>query len=244
MAALSGFDIVSVTQALAGPFTLGQIIAAADVAPRFVVAGLDLTVSDLDTNAAPAIALDVGDDADTDRFLSGSTIARAGGTVEVRPASTAWHRYTVFDTVDVRVATAPATSAATGTLSLTVYVYPATDYAALRRMVLQELGYLAAGEEVRAEDGEAVDAALSETHESFRFKRMHKRQDLEWPLSLVPMFAARSYALLAAQRLSDVYGLSDSAAARVAQRAVGADQELRRMTRLAHDGEPVAATYF
>lgn len=244
MAALSGFDVITVTQGLTGPFTLGQILAFVNVSPRLVVAGADLTVTDLDTNTTPLITLEIGDGFDTDRFLSASTIGRTGGTVEARPANSAWYRYTAFDTVDVRVAAAAASSAATGTLTLALYTYPATDYAALRRMVLQELGFLAAGEEVRAEDGEAVDAALSETHESVRFKAMHRRQDLEWPLDLVPMFAARSYAVLAAQRLSEVYGLSDSMAARLAQRALGADHELRRMTRLPHDGEPVNAKYY
>lgn len=243
MAALTGFDVITVTEELSGPFVLGQILTSLGVVPRLVVAGFDITVTSLDSNGAPAVVLEIGDGVDTDRFLSGSTIAQAGGTVEGRPVSAAWYRYTTLDTVDVRVATAPATSL-NGTVALSLYTYASTDYAALRRMVLQELRVLAAGDEVRAEDAEIVDAALSEVHENLAYKTMRARGDLAWPLALVPMFAARSYALMTAQRLGPVYQINPQMGMELAQRALGADHELRRMTRAAHDGEPVLATYY
>lgn len=236
MAALEGFTVVSGSISLLAPLTLAQVPLALPVPPRCVVAGADLTTTALDTNAAPTLVLAVGDGNDTARYLS-STIGQSGGTVEYRPATSGWWRYIDHDAVDVLVTTAPATGAV-GTISLTLYTYAASDYAALRRMVLQELMVLQAGEEVSADDAEIVDPALSEVHEELRFRafgdgHMAKRGDLEWPLDLVPDFAARSYARLAAEKLETVYSLNEGDRARVERNARLAEQSLARQTRIA-----------
>lgn len=236
MAALEGFTVSTGSINLLAPLTLAQVALSLPVPPRCVVAGADLTTTDLDTNVAPTLMLHVGDGNDPDRYLA-SAIGRTGGTDEARPAASAWWRYIAADTVDVLVATAPATGAV-GTLSLTLYTYMATDFAALRRMVLQELMVLQSGDELEAADAELVGAVLSEVHEELRFRTygdgsMAKRQDLEWPLELVPDFAARAYGRLAAEKLVTVYSLNETDRARIERNARLAEQSLARQTRLA-----------
>lgn len=236
MAALEGFTLISGSVSVLAPLTLAQVPLALPVPPRCVVAGADLTTAILDTHAVPTLVLDVGDGNDVVRYLS-STIGQTGGTVEARPASSAWWRYITTDTVDVLVGAAPATGA-TGTISLTLYTYAASDYAALRRMVLQELMVLAAGEEPSADDADIVDAALSEVHEELRFRAfgsgsLAKRGDLAWPLDLVPDFAARSYARLGAEKLMTIYSLNEGDRTRVERNARLAEQSLARQTRVA-----------
>lgn len=235
MAALEGFTVVSGGISLLAPLTLAQVPLSLPVPPRCVVAGADLTTTVLDTNAVPTLVLEVGDGNDPVRYLT-STIGQTGGTVEARPASSAWWRYNTTDAVDVLVGVAPATGAV-GTIGLTLYTYMASDYAALRRMVLQDLMVLASGEELSADDGELVDGALSEVHEELRFRAfgegsLAKRGDLEWPLWLVPDFAARSYARLAGEKLMTVYALNEADRARVERNARLAEQSLARQTRL------------
>lgn len=82
-----------------------------------------LTTDDLDTDASPALALNVGDGSDPNRYIAASTIGQTGGTVRMGQGivtSTSSHTYAADDTIDIHVETAPATGAATGTLCLTV----------------------------------------------------------------------------------------------------------------------------
>jgi hypothetical protein len=238
MAAPVGFDTLTATAAVTTPFAAGATLLSLAVPARTVVAWLDLTATDLDSNAAPAITLNVGDVADVDRYVAASTIARAGGTVEVRSADTAWWRYGLADAVRVQVGTDAATDAA-GSVTLTAYVYPGADVTYIVRLTLQAMGVLAEGETPRFDDAAIVNEALAEVHEMLRGKGIANRQDLAWPLALVPMFAARPYAALAANMLADTFGLSAQRAQRMAARAVEGEREIRRQTRKGYSGEPV-----
>ena len=75
-------------------------------------------VDDLDTGTA--LVLDVGDGADTDRIIDGSTSGQAGG-VDKEDAAFAPHTYTADDTIDILVQVAPG-GGGTGTIELWVYV--------------------------------------------------------------------------------------------------------------------------
>lgn len=239
MAALVGFDTITASAAVTAPFVAGQTILSIAVPARTVVAALDLTVSDLDSNAAPTVTLNVGDAADIDRYVAASTLARTGGTLEYRPDATAWWRYGTADAVTVRIGTDAATDAS-GSVSATLYVYPGVDVVDVVRATLQRMGILAEGETPRAEDSQEVHLALAEVHEMLRGRGIANRQDMAWPVALIPVFAVRAYAAMAANLLADAFLLPAQRVQLLAQRAVEGEREIRRMVRKATSGEPVS----
>lgn len=239
MAALIGFDAYTASATVSTPITLAATLLTVAVPAGTAIGGLDLTVSDLDTNATPLVALDVGDAVDADRFVAAATTGRAGGTLECRPAATAWYRYNAASSVVVTVQTAPATGAS-GTIAATLYGYPSVDRAVLVRQTLQLLGVVAEGETPRAEDAAIALEALADAHEMLRGKNLARRQDLAWPLAAVPLFGARAYAAMAGNLLADTFGVSAQRAQRLAARAVEGERELRRQTRTPTAGGPVS----
>lgn len=113
-------------------FSLTAALALNDVIDMFKVpagariTGIALKTSDLDTGGSPAIILDVGDAADTDRLIDGANIGQAGGTSTSLVSSTGqFYQYTAETMISVLVQVAPATGAATGTVELAVtYILP------------------------------------------------------------------------------------------------------------------------
>ena len=97
---------------------LNDVIQMVDVFAGETVHGVVLKVDDLDTGTA--LVLDVGDGADTDRIIDGSTSGQAGG-VDKEDAAFAPHTYTADDTIDILVQVAPG-GGGTGTIELWVYV--------------------------------------------------------------------------------------------------------------------------
>lgn len=229
MAAPEGFDILTGTAAVSTPITLGATLLSVTVPARWVVGALDLTASQMDTNATPLMALDVGDAADADRYLAASIVARASGVAEYRPAGTAYHRYAASTAVLVTVETAPATGAA-GAVSLDLYGYPSADYSVVRKNVLRMLGVLGEGQPSLAEDDALVREALEETHETMRGRGLANKQDMAWTLDTLPLFASRAYVAMGAWRLVDVYGIPARRVQSIAAMAAEAERELRRQT--------------
>lgn len=109
----------------AGEYTISAALAANDIVQLVninkgeTVLGYFLEVPDLDTNGSPAIRLDLGTDGDTDLFLDNSNLGQAGGTSNllVKPVT-----FAADGSIDLKVATAPATGATTGTIKLSVLV--------------------------------------------------------------------------------------------------------------------------
>lgn len=109
----------------AGEYTISAALAAADVIQLVninkgeTVLGYFLEVPDLDTNGSPAITLDLGTDGDTDLFLDNSNLGQAGGTSNllVKPVT-----FAADGSIDLKVATGPATGATSGTIKLSVLV--------------------------------------------------------------------------------------------------------------------------
>jgi len=116
----------TVTAALAG----SDVIQMCDVFKGETVVGVMLTTTDLDTNGSPAIVLDVGYGSDANGLIDGSTIGQAGGTASSFAVGNATHgstasapiTFTADDTIDVTVATAPGTGAASGTVTMYLFV--------------------------------------------------------------------------------------------------------------------------
>lgn len=239
MAALTGFDLVTGTATVTAPFAAAQVLLTQAVPARTVIGGIDLTASDLDSNAAPTVTLNVGDATLVNRFIAASTIARAGGTVEFRPVNTAWFRYNLGGSVLTAIGTDAATDAS-GTVSATLYTYPGVDVSDLARATLQRMGVLAEGETPRFDDNAITLEALAETHQMLRGRNLTAKQDLSWDLQAVPLFALRPYAAIAANMLADTFGLSGQRIQLMAQRAAEGERELRRQTRVPYSGEPVS----
>ena len=244
MAALEGFQTLTATQTLSGALSLGNLLCSITVPAGYVVAGLDLTAPDLDTHATPLVMLSVGDPADTDRLLAADDVGKAGGTVEDRPEADDWHRYATATVVSVRVSTAPATSVTSGDVVLTLYVYPAATLAIAQELVLQELGVLGEGQTARAADTAQAAMALQEQYDENTALGLGARQDLVWPVHLIPRWAVRRVAQQAAYRLSGVYGAGGPKQQRLATNAAMAERELRRQCRVATSGDPVEAVYY
>lgn len=119
----SGNCVVFATYTLAAALALNDVIEMVKIPSGAKIIDMVLATTDLDTNGAPAIVLDVGDGADTDRFIDGTTIGQTGGTVRLGSGittNTHVYSYTADDTIDVLVQVGPATGAASGTVSLAV----------------------------------------------------------------------------------------------------------------------------
>ena len=108
-------------------FTVDTALAGDDVIQMIPVAAgeriLDVILisEDLDTGGSPAIVLDVGDGDDADRFIDGATIGQAGGMARMNGA-TPIKTYAADDTIDVTVATGPATGATGVDITLRVFL--------------------------------------------------------------------------------------------------------------------------
>lgn len=113
--------VVTGEYTLSAALTLNQVIPMVAVPKGARVVFGRLSTDDLDTGGSPAIVLAVGDGDDDDRYLTGSTIAQAGGNAAFdRHVGNGNYEYTEGDTIDVKVTTAPATGATSGAIRLTV----------------------------------------------------------------------------------------------------------------------------
>jgi len=105
-----------------GALVLNDVLQMVKLPAGHVPVDVIVDSDDLDSNATPTIALNVGIiGGDVDAFIKVSTIAQAGGIARMddvagaRIASTQTERY-----VGITVSTAPATGATTGKIGLTL----------------------------------------------------------------------------------------------------------------------------
>lgn len=113
-----GVNVVIGTYELGAALAANDVIEMVKVPENAIIDEIILEASDLDTGGTPAITLDVGDGSDTDRFIDGSTVGKNGGVD--RLGASLGYKYTANDTIDIKVATGPATGATTGTIKLLV----------------------------------------------------------------------------------------------------------------------------
>lgn len=112
--------------ALTAALALNDTIHVADLPEDMVPVDAVLVSDDLDTNGAPAIALDFGVTDSTECFLNNSTVAQAGGVA--RADQKAGFRLAPSSSkrqVLITVAVAPATGATTGTINGVIWYRPA-----------------------------------------------------------------------------------------------------------------------
>jgi len=109
----TGEGLISVTSkyTLTAALVEGDVIQMLKVPNGAVMQNVIVSCDDLDTDDTPAAVLEVGDGGDTDRYITGSTIAQGGGIASLAQHVGHGYQYTAEDTLDVKVTTAPATAA-------------------------------------------------------------------------------------------------------------------------------------
>lgn len=242
MAALRGFDTFAAVTTLTAPVIAGQLLASRSIPAGYAVGGLDLTASALDPGGP--LMLTVGDPADTDRLMPASNVGADGGTVEWRPEPVTWHRYAKRTTISVCVSIPPLASVGSGSVVLTLYTYPAVTLATAQAMVLEELGILKEDGIARAEELAQARQAVSEAYDELRGLGLGKRIDLEWPVELIPNWAARSVAKIGAKHIMGVFGIPLPRRQILQAEAGMAEREMRRQCRTSSLLQPVQAVYF
>lgn len=106
--------------ALTGALVVNDVIQIVRVPAGAIITGGFLAVDDLDTNGTPLITMQVGDGGSAPRFLASNTKPQTGGVAYFDAQAGFGFTYTVDDTIDVTVNTAPATGATTGTVRVGV----------------------------------------------------------------------------------------------------------------------------
>jgi hypothetical protein len=105
-------------------FVINDVVQMVKVQAGTVITGVYLSTDFLDTGTAIVTA--VGDGSDDDRFLTALTIGRssASGASGALAHTGHLYAYTVDDTIDFKVTTAPTTGSTTGKIRLSVRVTP------------------------------------------------------------------------------------------------------------------------
>ena len=98
-------DIVATLSLATGDQTLNSVHQMVKVPKNFTVTDVTLVAADLD--GATAAVLAVGDTGSANRYITGSTIAQAGGMA--RATAGLGYTYTAASTIDVKFTTAPGT---------------------------------------------------------------------------------------------------------------------------------------
>lgn len=115
----------TVSYSLAAALALNDVLQGPKLQAGSTIVDVILAAPKLDTNATPAITLDVGTGDAPQYFIAASTVGQAGGIARASAATAQPLTLTKDDTVDVTVHAAPGTGATTGTVTLTVFFLPA-----------------------------------------------------------------------------------------------------------------------
>jgi hypothetical protein len=107
---------------LAADLALNKTVGMFKVPAGFVLTSLAVTVTDMDTNGAPAVKFDIGDAGSANRFVVAATTAQAGGTTTTLDAAGLNYEFTADTEIVWKTNTAAATAAA-GTAQVRFFGY-------------------------------------------------------------------------------------------------------------------------
>jgi len=107
---------------VAGDLALNATTALFKAPANFTVVDMIGKVTDMDTNGAPALVIDVGISGTPGLFISGSTVAQAAAALPAIATTGVGYRFTADTDVEMKATTAAATAAA-GTLTLYLIGY-------------------------------------------------------------------------------------------------------------------------
>lgn len=104
---------------LGGPIALlttdeatGNTVQVMKVPKGFVVTGVYLALTDIDTNGSPTVSVTLGDAGDDDRFVAASNIGQAGGSTTTLASTGLYYEFTTDTDIALKFATGSATAAA------------------------------------------------------------------------------------------------------------------------------------
>lgn len=80
----------------------------------------DLIVSITDMDASTGMLFEIGDGADTDRFVTSSSLGQTGGVVRINNTVGVGYQYTAEDTIDIKWTAAASGAFTAGTVILSV----------------------------------------------------------------------------------------------------------------------------
>ena len=242
-----------------GPYVLGDDTQLISVPAGYALCGLDLGFTDMDAGTPPTLAFDIGSAQNGATLLSAvGTPGTAGVNVVERFTPV---RYAANGFVWAQIA-AEAVTPVNGTVIATAYTYQAASKNNLRDRTLRKLRVLAAEETAAPADAAVAVEALEALHARLIGMDLARWADagvsnaasedealiafglVEWDIDSVPVFAADLYAIMAASTLADTFGLPDGFVVRLLQEASGAERELRRLTRIPTNGQPVKAEFY
>ncbi len=89
----------------------GNTVQLLKVPKGFVLTGVYLALTDIDTNGTPTVAVTLGDAGDDDRFVTSSTIGQAGGSTTTLAATGLYYEFTADTNIALKFGTGSATPA-------------------------------------------------------------------------------------------------------------------------------------
>ncbi|AVA20671.1 hypothetical protein [Rhizobium sp. NXC24] len=101
----------------------GNTVQLMKVPKGFVVTGVYLALTDIDTNGTPTVSVSLGDAGNDSRFVAASTIGQAGGSTTTLAAAGLYYEFTVETSIALKFQTGSATAAdGTATCYLTGFM--------------------------------------------------------------------------------------------------------------------------
>lgn len=93
-----------------------NLVSVMRVPKGFVLTGVYLALTDIDTNGSPAVLVTLGDTGDDDRIVASSNIGQAGGSTTTLASTGLYYEFTADTDINLKIATQSATAAA-GTIT-------------------------------------------------------------------------------------------------------------------------------
>jgi hypothetical protein len=108
---------------LAADLVAANTVQVMQVPKGFVLTGIYLALTDVDTNGTPTVTATLGDAGDDDRFVVSSTIGQAGGSTNTLAATGLYYEFTTDTNIALKFPVGAATAAAgTATTYLTGFM--------------------------------------------------------------------------------------------------------------------------
>lgn len=112
-----------VVNLLAADMVTANTVQLLQVPRGFVLTGVYLALTDIDTNGSPTVAVTLGDAASAARFVASSTIGQAGGSTTTLAATGLYYAFPADTNIALTFGTGSATAVAgTATVYLTGFM--------------------------------------------------------------------------------------------------------------------------
>ena len=114
-----GINEISAEYEITAALVINDVVQMVKIPAGARIHDVTLATDDLESSGTASVVA-VGDGDNDDRFITGSTIARAGGIERINAVDGVLYEYSAEDTIDFKCTTAPTTGATSGTIRLVV----------------------------------------------------------------------------------------------------------------------------